>query len=111
MLAPVMFTRPTKKPTSKPTPKQRTPKATRALEVLSFAEVGRRAARDAQRAHLLDSLVRNGWNLSAVARELDMSNASNVRRAIETLELLEHFEKAKADGLVKPGRPSESTQE
>ena len=72
----------------------------------SFAEIGRKAAKEAQRAALLDSLGRNGWNLAAVARELDMGDSSNVRRAIDAVGLSEHYERAKADGLVKPGRPS-----
>lgn len=71
----------------------------------SFAEVGREAARAAQRALLLASLERNGWRMSDVAHELRMGDRTAVRRAIDSLGLVEEFDAARARGLARPGRP------
>lgn len=86
----------TRKATTKPRGKAPEPKPT-------LAEIGR----EAQRKALLAELEAQGWNLTATARELGMTNASNVIRAIKTLGLTEEYEAAKARGDIAPGRPSE----
>ena len=72
----------------------------------TLAEIGREAARRAQREALLAELKAQDWNLSAVARELGLTAAGNVLRAIKTLGLDDHYEKAKAAGKINPGRPT-----
>ena len=61
----------------------------------SYAEVGRRAAREAQRVALLGALVRERWNLSAVAESLAMGHPSNVLRAIRDVGLSAEYKSAK----------------
>ncbi len=73
----------------------------------SFAEVGRAAAKAAQRETLLEALKANGWNLTATAKALGMGSLpSNVIRALKTLDLTEDYERAKKRGDVAPGRPT-----
>jgi transcriptional regulator with GAF, ATPase, and Fis domain len=64
-------------------------------EALSFAEIGRRAAKEAQRAALLEALKQEDWNLTAVAKRLSMGAASNVIRAIRDLDLREVYDNAR----------------
>lgn len=59
---------------------------------------------DARRAALLAALKRNGWNLSATARELDLCDAGNVSRAIKRFGLDSEAAEARADGRIAPGR-------
>ena len=74
---------------------------------LTLAEVGREAAKRAQRDTLLAELRAQDWNLSAVARELGLSNPSNVLRSIKTLDLDAEYESAKDDGKIVKGPRSE----
>lgn len=69
----------------------------------SLAEIGRLAREKAQRDALLEALERHDWNLTAVARELDVSNGSNVVREIKKLGLTAEYEKAREDGRVSRG--------
>lgn len=70
----------------------------------SFAEVGRAAAKAAQRETLLEALKANGWNLTATAEALGMGSLpSSVIRSIKTLGLEEEYEKARASGKISPG--------
>lgn len=71
----------------------------------SLAEIGRDAARAAQREALLTTLEACGWNIMATARTLQMSGAKNVRRAITTLGLTAEYSAAKAAGRILSGRP------
>jgi transcriptional regulator with GAF, ATPase, and Fis domain len=69
--------------------------ATAPNESPSFAEIGRKAARDAQRAALLGALIEQGWNLSAVGQSLGLGHPSNVLRAIKDVGLLKEYNNAK----------------
>ena len=91
---------------TKPATKGATKGATKTPEKLSFAEIGRRAAKDAQRKALLDALAANGWNLTATAKDLEMGAGAHVIRALKELAPDEH-EAAKARGDVRAGRPTE----
>ena len=73
----------------------------------TFAEVGRRAAIAAQREYLRTKLNEHNWNLSAVARDAGLVNASNVVRAIVRVGLKNEYDKARERGDVAPGRPAE----
>lgn len=96
-----------------PTPKRAT-KRTRTRPAVppspdavpSFAEVGREAARDAQRKHLLRTLKSNGWNMSHTAEVLQMGSASAVIRALKSLAP-EEYEAAQNDGRIRAGRPKD----
>lgn len=72
----------------------------------TLAQVGRIAAREAQRNALLTELETQNWNLSAVARELGLVAAGNVLRAIKSLGLDKEYDRAKAAGKIHPGRPT-----
>ena len=63
------------------------------------------AGERAQRALLLDTLEAQGWNLTRTAVALDLTAAADVVRSIKLLALSEEYDKAKAAGLVRPGRP------
>lgn len=65
----------------------------------TFAEVGRVAARDAQRALLLETCERLGWHLGAVAEALAMGAASHVVRALKNLAP-DEYEAARESGKV-----------
>ncbi len=78
----------------------RKPKTTPAS---TFAEIGRHAAREAQRRAILAAATAHGWNLSAVAAALQMGDASAVIRALKALAP-DEYEAAKAAGKVAPGR-------
>lgn len=69
----------------------------------TFTEIGEAAKRDAQRSALLKELKAQGWNLSAVARELGMGDASTVIRAIRKVGLESEYEAARKRGDVRPG--------
>jgi hypothetical protein len=70
----------------------------------SFAEIGRTAARDAQRAALLGALEGSGWRLSVAADALQMSGTPDVLRQIHRLDLDTAYNAAKAAGLIVQGR-------
>jgi transcriptional regulator with GAF, ATPase, and Fis domain len=74
----------------------------------SYAEVGREAARVAQREALHRELVAQGWNLSATAKELRMGTASAVIRAIHKLGLSKEYKAAQKRGDIFPGPHGES---
>jgi transcriptional regulator of acetoin/glycerol metabolism len=74
----------------------------------TFAEIGREAAKKAQRDALLAELKAEEWNLSAVAVSLKMGTASTVIRAIRALDLSDDYEKARTRGDVRPGPRAES---
>jgi hypothetical protein len=59
-----------------------------------------RGALEAGQALLLTTLERNGWNLSATARDLGMAGASQVIRAIKDHALDPQYDAAKAAGKV-----------
>lgn len=69
----------------------------------TLAEIGKAAAREAQRAALLKELRTQNWNLSATAESLGLSNASNVIRAINSLDLADEYEAAKDAGKIPRG--------
>lgn len=91
MLAPSMAT--AKKPTSKKKPEGRK----------TLAEIGKEAAREAQREALLKELRAQDWNLTATAEALGLSNSSNVIRAIRVLDLETEYEKARDGGKIPKG--------
>lgn len=64
---------------------------------------GEEGALRAKRDLLLITLDANGWNLSATARDLDMSTAGAVIRALNELAP-DEYERAKRDGRVSPGK-------
>ena len=66
----------------------------------SFAEIGRAAARDAQRAALLGALEGSGWRLSVVGRQLRIGLTANVIRAIHSVGLDAEYAAAQAAGLL-----------
>ena len=70
---------------------------------LSLAEIGREAAKKAQREALLATLERLDWNLSATAEELGLSNTSNVIRSIRALDLDTEYEAARDAGRIPKG--------
>jgi transcriptional regulator with GAF, ATPase, and Fis domain len=70
---------------------------------ISYREVGREAAREAQRRYLLDHLERNDWNLSKTARETGLDNASNLTKEIHKVGLTAEYEAAKAAGKISKG--------
>jgi len=72
----------------------------------SFAEVGRAAAKAAQRETLLDALKANGWNLTHTSVALTLGGPSAVIRAIKSLGLDREYDAAKKRGDVAPGRPA-----
>lgn len=76
-------------------------------EGAGFADVGREASRAAQRAALLAALAARSWNLSAVARELKITDTSAVIRALKSLAP-DEYEAAKKDGRIAPGRRKNS---
>lgn len=97
-----------KKPTRKP--KASEPRGGKRPKVILVDEpeatlhaIGLKAMYEAQRKALAESLERNNWNLSAVSRELGMSNASNVIRAIRNLGLEAEYKRAREKGLIRPG--------
>lgn len=66
------------------------------------------AGEDAMRALLLKTLREHDWNLSAAAVALRVNGSGNLLRAIRQLGLVDEYEAAKAEGLVRPGpRPRE----
>ena len=70
-----------------------------------FARVGREAMHRAQRALLLDALEREGWCLARAGRSLGLGgHCAPVLRAIRCVGLTPEYERARRDGLVRPGR-------
>lgn len=61
----------------------------------SLADVGREAAREAQRRVLLASLKRHRWNLAAVGAELSVGSSANVLRSIRSLDLMDEYKAAR----------------
>lgn len=66
----------------------------------TLSEIGQ----EAKRIALLAELVAQDWNLTAVAHELGLTNASNVVRAIRVLGLEDEYDAAKARGDIVQGR-------
>lgn len=86
-------------------PKKRTPKARSPQPPAARADgrpkskltlAAERAALEAKRALLLETLKEQGWNLTTVARALEMAGASDVLRAIKAVGLAEEYERHKA---------------
>lgn len=80
--------------------------ATKTPEKLSLAEIGRRAAKDAQRKALLDALVANDWNLTRTAEALLVHGTGNLIRMLKDLAP-DEYEAAKADGRISPANRRE----
>lgn len=71
----------------------------------SLAEIGRAAAKAAQREALLETLEACGWCLSEAAKALGLGvGTGNVIRSIKTLGLTEDYEAARHGGLIVRGR-------
>lgn len=85
--------------TAMATTKTKKPKEPEAEDRPTFAEIGRAAAHEAQRRALLKELKRQDWNLTATARELGISSASNVIRAIKLLGLDEEYKEARIERI------------
>lgn len=68
-----------------------------------YAEVGRAAALEKQRAYLLAKLNANDWNLTATARDTGLANASNVTREIKKVGLAKEYEAAREAGKITRG--------
>ncbi len=66
----------------------------------TFAEIGRDAARAAQKDALLKALNQSNWNLSATSDALGMGSPANVLRSIRLLGLCAEYERAKAAGMI-----------
>lgn len=75
----------------------------------SLAEIGRDAARKAQREALLATLEACGWNLSEAARRLRMGAAAAVIRSLRKLGLNREYADARARGDVRHGGHRAST--
>ena len=75
----------------------------------SFAEIGRAAARAAQREALLATLEACGWNLTATAKALRMGGSRNVKRAMDDLGLQAIHAAMKANRIIRVGRPNRAT--
>lgn len=91
---------------TKKAPTKRTaakPAATADEAPRSLAEIGKAAMHKAQRAALHAELKRQGWNMSATARALSMTNTANVLRSIKLLGLTVEYDAAKAAGKIAPG--------
>jgi transcriptional regulator with GAF, ATPase, and Fis domain len=72
----------------------------------TLTDIGREAARKAQRDALLAELRAQEWNLTATAKELGLNNGSNVIRSIRALGLDDEYERARQRGDIAPGRPT-----
>lgn len=70
----------------------------------SLAEIGRDAARTAQRAALLGALEACGWRMSVAAKVVGVAGTSGVLHQIERLGLQAEYADAKARGLFQRGR-------
>jgi len=62
------------------------------------------AARLAKRNLLAETIAALGWNLSAIARHLEMAGASDVIRALKEAGLEAEYLAAKARGDIVQGR-------
>jgi hypothetical protein len=69
-----------------------------------LAKVGADAAHRAQRALLLRTLIANNWHLSNAADALQIGPASNVIRAIQKLGLMDQYNAARAEGVIRQGQ-------
>ncbi|MDB4930079.1 MAG: hypothetical protein JWM10_2563 [Myxococcaceae bacterium] len=108
MLAATMATtrKPTK-PATKPSGRPSTRRKATAAPPKTFAEVGREAAREAQRKVLLESWKAHDWNMTATAEALGMGDGTAVIRALKALAP-EEYDAAKKDGRVSPANRRES---
>ena len=79
-------------PKKKPAAKKPAPRPT-------LAEIGREAAKTAQRKALFAELVRQKWNLAATAVALGVGGSANVIRAIHSLGLDEEYKAARIKKL------------
>lgn len=66
----------------------------------TLAEIGR----EAQRVALLATLKDQEWNLTATARVLGLTGASNVIRSLKNLGLESEYEAARDRGDIRAGR-------
>jgi len=109
MLAATMAT--TRKPTKTTTKPSGRPSTRRkpiaAAPPKTFAEVGREAAREAQRKVLLEAWEAHAWNMTATAEALSMGDGTAVIRALKALAP-EEYEAAKKDGRISPANRRES---
>lgn len=70
----------------------------------SLAEIGRDAARKAQREALLATLEACGWRLTEAGAAIGLNGgAGNVLRSIRSLGLSAEYEAAKAAGKIRHG--------
>lgn len=70
----------------------------------SLAEIGRDAARKAQREALLATLEACGWRLTEAGAAIGLNGgAGNVLRSIRSLGLSAEYEEAKAAGKIRHG--------
>ena len=83
----------TKPAAPKPTPRAKAPAKPRPKSTLS--QVGDAAKLTAERKLLLKTLRAQAWNLSATARELGMTDASSVLRAVARYDLTAEYERAR----------------
>lgn len=67
----------------------------------SLAEIGRTAAKAAQRKALLAALRRHGWNLAAAGADMQVGGSANVIRAIHTLGLTAEYDAARVKRITK----------
>ena len=88
MLDSMATTKPTKRPTAKPA---------------TLAEIGREAAKAAQRKALLAELKRQDWNLTATAETLGVASVSNLLRSVVALALEAEYEAAPGAGKIVRG--------
>lgn len=73
----------------------------------SLAEIGRDAAKAAQKAALLGALEASGWRITDASVSLGLGHGTgNILRAIRSLELVDEYRAAKAAGRIKRGAPS-----
>lgn len=76
----------------------------------AFAEIGRAAAKEAQRKALLGALKSNGWNLTAAGETLEMgAGAAAGTAVIRALKELapDEYENARNDGRISQGNRRE----
>jgi len=90
MLADAM---PTRKPATKPSPSTEPPP--------SLADVGREAAKAAQRKVLLAALRSHKWNLSAAGAAVGVKGSANVIRFIHSLGLTAEYDAARIRKIAK----------
>jgi len=61
------------------------------------------AARNARRTLLLETLIQTKWSLTLTAHELGLCGAGSTLQTIRRMGLVEEYEQAKRDGLIRTG--------